>query len=283
MNFRSVVLPGKELHRTFACTKSLDPKGLLIHFSTPCTSCTGIPSDLQRLLYQGKQLVDCQTLQHYGISAGAELQLLFRLLGGQIPVVRFADVSDSRNLRKQAWAREAPSWRIARPGLCVEGHCRNPACAAAGRMIICNKAMGVFDLVVDAPFVYCPSCDRHVEPETCAFNNCEWRFTGIKTVDTPVMVNSLGWTAAGDQYERFSSDAACTVDWDRLLITTRPAPKQQQQQEVIAECAICLADVAGSKSDPEMTTRCGHRYHISCIEAWVKMGKNSCPMCQRGL
>lgn len=41
-----------------------------------------IPVDQQRLVYQGKQLEDNQTLKYYEIHGGATLHLVLRLRGG---------------------------------------------------------------------------------------------------------------------------------------------------------------------------------------------------------
>lgn len=229
------------------------------------------------LIYEGKQLVDAQPLSFYNIGAGAELSLLSRLRGGLIPVVRFADISNNSSMQILEWVSEGPDWRIAQPGLSVEGFCLNPDCAANEKMVVCNRGMGMFDLVIDARKVACPICRAYVEPQTCAFNNCEWRYSGIKVGRMePEEVRSLNWTVVGNQYNRFSSQPANKADWNRLLISTR----DQQDSKGFAECAICLEDALDSTSDPDMVTQCGHRFHISCIELWKKMGKKSCPMCR---
>ncbi|MEW5315360.1 MAG: hypothetical protein WDW38_006797 [Sanguina aurantia] len=239
----------------------------------------GVSPDQQRLVYQGKQLVDSRALHTYNITEGSELQLIYRLLGGKISSVRFADISNSSNLQKLPWARFAPNWLIAEPGLCIEGRCTEHECPANGRTVVHNRGMGLFDLIVDAGKITCPICQSHVEPETCAFNNCQWRYSGTKASSASRVFRSLDWTLAEDQYERFSSQAASQVDWNRLLISTR----LPQRETAIAECAICMAAVTGSRSDPDMTTTCRHRYHVSCMEAYRKMGKSSCPLCKRGL
>jgi ubiquitin len=42
---------------------------------------TGIPENVQRLIYNGKQLEDTRTLAEYGIKPDAEIRLVLRLIG----------------------------------------------------------------------------------------------------------------------------------------------------------------------------------------------------------
>jgi hypothetical protein len=46
------------------------------------------------------------------------------------------------------------------------------------------------------------------------------------------------------------------------------------------ECTICLETCC--KQD-ELKLQCGHVYHITCIQRWIKTGKFSCPLCRREL
>lgn len=65
------------------------------------------------------------------------------------------------------------------PGLSLEGLCTNAQCKAFLRDVIVNKRMGVFDLIYDDDTNKCPMCKEHVKCDTCAFNNCEYSYTGV--------------------------------------------------------------------------------------------------------
>ncbi len=173
-----------------------------------CPDPTAVPSDQQRLICRGRQLEDGRTLQYYGMKERDVIHLVLRLLGGGAPTCQFTNVSDSSSMTVCKWATSAPTWRRAAKGLCVEGVCDNPACAAHGQWVIDNRGFGSFDLLLDQPKCTCPVCHLPIAPATCAFNNCEWRYVG--TYDTPgggggdVCVASKSWLTAGDAYHRFS-------------------------------------------------------------------------------
>lgn len=93
----------------------------------------------------------------------------------------FVDVSHSGGMTRHAWSTDCPSWRVTRPGLCLEGRCRNDQCKAHGEMVVMNKAFNDFDLIRDADSTACPECKQKLPPSTCAFNNCMWKFDGRKT------------------------------------------------------------------------------------------------------
>lgn len=140
----------------------------------------GIPRDLQRLVYGGQQLDDHLTVEHYGIKQDSTISLVLRLRGGGGPQF-FEDVSDLTAITSRKWSTNAPSWRRAGRGLCLEGECRNTACKAYSQMVVMNKRFTDFDLVRDSDTTWCPECFEKVTPRTCAFNSCMWAFDGKKT------------------------------------------------------------------------------------------------------
>ena len=62
---------------------------------------TGLPTDEQRLIFEGKQLEDCKTLSAYRITQNATIFLVMRLVGGasrpKTPLVRKIDPSIPRS------------------------------------------------------------------------------------------------------------------------------------------------------------------------------------------
>ena len=146
-----------------------------------------------------------RSLARYKIKRESVIFLVSRFVGGGSfwtggHPVAFTDVSNSAAMQKLPWATSAPPWRIAKPGLCVEGVCENARCEAYNQMVIDNHGQGTFDLIVDAYTCKCPQCDKAINPATCAFNNCLWRFMGLKLgcAGAPETVRSDGWTDAGD-------------------------------------------------------------------------------------
>ncbi|KAL6126200.1 hypothetical protein ACLB2K_074251 [Fragaria x ananassa] len=46
------------------------------------------------------------------------------------------------------------------------------------------------------------------------------------------------------------------------------------------DCPICLEEY--ERENPEFTTKCGHRYHLSCILEWMERS-DACPICDQEL
>ena len=145
------------------------------------------------------------------------------LNGGSEPTfgIEFADVSNADGLKKVEWRNSAPAWRRTVPGLCLEGTCTNTSCEANGERVIMPIGYKKFDLISDVneSTTKCSICSKYVEPQTCSFNNCWWKWSGVKQVkkgEAPVPCSS-DWKYADNAYHYFDDHKTGTVTWRQLV------------------------------------------------------------------
>ncbi|CAF3437182.1 unnamed protein product, partial [Rotaria sp. Silwood2] len=136
----------------------------------------------------------------------------------------FVNLSKDKDPKRIKWSLDGPNWRIARPGICLEGRCINESCPADKQLVVINVGIRKFDLLVDsARTSRCPECTRYVEPITCAFNNCCWRWEGqIQSADgVEPTVLSGNWKPADNAYHRFEENVNGLVTWLQLILEAK--------------------------------------------------------------
>ncbi|CAF1158323.1 unnamed protein product [Adineta ricciae] len=137
---------------------------------------------------------------------------------------RFVNVHNNNLLKRYEWSDKAPVWRVVRPGLCLEGYCQNVNCTAYNHQVIINIGLVKFDLNLQkAALSKCPQCQKYVNPITCAFNRCRWKYHGQLELNKNEVPSSVktNWKTADDAYYRFDSDTEEPVTWLQLIFEAR--------------------------------------------------------------
>ena len=255
-----------------------------------------IPSEEQRLSFEGRSLEDGHLLSDYGIGLDCLLHLLLSLKGGwgaERPMA-FADLrKDKRGLKIGQWSKKAPKWRRASRGLCIEGMCSNDDCEAYDEKVVVSKGFAKFDLQVDGrpaegaamkshSTCACPMCDEFIVPLTASFNNCYWRWDGVKEIQGGRQeVSAVEWQHTGNEYHCFDPKAvekggAGTAMWSRLML-------EAVEDDPRSDCTLCNG-LLTSRAQSQCG-QCHHRFHLLCLDDWKAMcGKQMatsvpCPRC----
>mmetsp|Transcript_13465 Transcript_13465/g.23891 ORF Transcript_13465/g.23891 Transcript_13465/m.23891 type:complete len:465 (-) Transcript_13465:220-1614(-) len=211
----------------------------------------------------------------------------------------FVDLSAEHAISKQAWNSSAPAWRIAAPGLTLEGYCRNPQCQAHNRMVIYNRGFKSFDLMTQASDCECPICKTRVEPIKPGFNNCVYTIAWASPAKSTA-VHRKPPTKVGDHYETYDEFKAGTIEYTKMVITARPLPKPRNGQPpkrvppgasqtdvplfMSNDCGICFSPLRQDMSDT-LGLPCGHAFHENCANRWFSAARDAhnsptCPLCR---
>ena len=274
-------LTGKTSKLTMNCFDTVE------HLKYCIQSMEGLPPDQQRIIFNGNFLEDKYRLVDYNISTECTVHLVLRLRGGGR---NFADVTDLHALLHRRWNRNAPDWRLAAPGLCLEGICRNRDCCAYGHMAIANKHFQNFDLSRTNEFLcHCPMCDQTFRPIKPGFNNCFWKICAVKQ-SSPKAIVHTPWIRTEDEYTTYDESKTGMCLFTRLqifvrpIVHNRPPPKDPSPRISPEPCPICCLEVM-DEDEAETDPDCSHVFHRECWESWkdqqTRNGtqRPTCPHC----
>lgn len=142
--------------------------------------------------------------------------------GGDFPLgIDMADISNKNGLIRKNFA-SAPKWNKIKKGLNISGICKNNSCEAYNQEVDCQIGMGKFDLVGDADEIKCPICFNEINPTTCIFCKCKYKFEGKKKINGKTEKVSSDWNRVEKDYEYFDPGKSGIVTWLRLIIETEP-------------------------------------------------------------
>ena len=268
-------------------------------------------NDLNRysLLFGTRRMCDKLTFAHYGIENGDIVDVyqertIGSVRGGYhgnlrgcetIPrgrvSMRSSNSSGSRgsfaNLAKPAkkfsFTYHGPDWRKVRPGLCLEGLCNNERCVALGKMVIINMGTEcIFKLNKNRSrqATNCPICEKHVEPLTCAFNDCQYRYISMTESENGMIRNKSEWNKIEDIYYRFDENES--IAYSLLLIEVKSSASSWSKITSCFDCSICLANQNEESNKCIELDECKHKFHLDCISQWATYSK-TCPLCRRSL
>ena len=135
--------------------------------------------------------------------------------------VNMADISNKRGLVEGNFSKNAPEWNIITKGLNVTGICKNDQCRACNNKVDCRIGLGTFDLVRDADRIKCPICKEEMEPLTCCFSKCQYKFEGKKKSNRKTEYVKSEWKRVEKDYEYYDPIKSGTVNWLMLIIETK--------------------------------------------------------------
>jgi len=233
------------------------------------------------LLWKGVILGHNRTLAECGIplnsASGIELSIIKEAWSGGCS---FVDLTNDDKVKVFDWSKNAPWWRMAAPGLCLEGKCQNLNCEALDKWVIIPKGTGVYDLIYDDHTNQCPMCSSYVKVEKCAFNNCTYRYTGIKMqgdgkpAQKVTCQNEIG---VGNHYKLFDPEIVGNANWTTLKIETKARYGGTGNEQV--SCGLCTEPIIEGLSSIEYKSDCSHSFHKECSQSLNESFSSDCVVC----
>ena len=175
-------------------------------------------------LYEGRILEDDETFSEIGIKENDTINYLgiFKAGGGAPEFgISMADISNEKGLVKGNFNKNAKEWNKVITGLNVSGICNNYGCEAYKQSVDCQIGLGTFDLVRDADRIKCPMCNEEIEPTTCCFSECQYKFEGKKKSNGKTAYVKSEWKRVEKDYEYYDPKKSGNVNWLMLIIETK--------------------------------------------------------------
>ena len=135
--------------------------------------------------------------------------------------ISMADISNKKGLVKGNFNSNAKDWNKVITGLNVSGICNNYHCEAYKKSVDCQIGLGTFDLVRDADRIKCPMCNEEIEPTTCYFSRCQYKFEGKKKLNGKTEYVNSWWKKVEKDYEYYDPKKSGNVNWLMLVIETK--------------------------------------------------------------
>ena len=175
-------------------------------------------------LYDGSVLKDNQIFSDIGIEDKDIIEAHPSSKGGGDSIfgISMADISNKRGLVQGNFSKNAKEWNIITTGLNVSGICNNDQCKAFKESVDCRIGLGTFDLVRDADRIKCPICKEEMDPTTCCFSKCKYKFEGKKKSNGKTEHVESEWKRVEKDYEYYDPIKSGTVKWLMLIIETKP-------------------------------------------------------------
>ena len=163
------------------------------------------------------ELQDNETFSEIGIEENNIISAFHPYNGG----MSMADISNKEGLVQGNFSKNAKEWHKITHGLNVSGICNNSHCKAYEMEVDCQIGFGTFDLVRDADRIKCPICNEEIEPTTCCFSRCQYKFEGKKKVNGKTEKVKSDWKRVEKDYEYYDPNKSGIVNWLMLIIETK--------------------------------------------------------------
>ena len=178
---------------------------------------------VSEFLYEGRILHDNEIFSDTGIKENDKINYFenFKGGGGYASGISMADISNEKGLVKGNFGENAKKWNLIVTGLNVRGICNNFGCEAYKQLVDCQIGLGTFDLVRDADRIKCPMCNEEIEPTTCYFSRCQYKFEGKKKLNGKTEYVKSDWKRVEKDYEYYDPEKSGNVNWLMLIIETK--------------------------------------------------------------